>query len=227
MTTALRTFAIAIALVAVLLCGLILPAGMALADSTPIILLSGKTTEDDITVDVILRGNEGISSMLLSLEYDRERLVLVGLEQGDALATLDLVTTNVEGPDGYAVYPFLFSWMGDANDKTNDTMLTLHFAPVGNAQGEAYVTFGYTRDRDVNYIDDAGELRTCNLMVDTLHVNFADEATTIANEIEVDDAPAKSDNVGLVVGLTVGVAAVMALAVVLPLVWRKKHFSRP
>ena len=224
MKAAVRTIVSAILLVAILLCGLLLPAGTALADATPIILLSGKATDTDITVEVNLRGNEGISSMLLSLDYDRERLVLVGMEQGDALSTLDIVTTNVEGEAGYAVYPFVISWMGDANDNTNGKLLTLHFATVGaETQGKAYVTFTYQRDRDVNYIDE-GDLKTRNLLVDTLHVDLSrGKATEMTNEVRADDLAPKKDATALAVGLSLGGAAVVALAIGLPLLWRKKN----
>ena len=216
----LRSVGIIIVLLAVLLCGL-MPAGAALADSTPVVLLSGKTTDAEITVDVILRGNNGISGMLLNLEYDRTKLVLTGLDRGDALASLDLMTTNTKGAEGYAVYPFRLHWSGDANDSTNGKLLTLHFAPIADAEGDATVTFSYERNQDINHIE-AGELSTLNLMVDTLHVGLSkDNPPAISSEIEYEE-PAEKNVTGLAVGITVGVAVALALSIGLPIWWFKK-----
>ena len=221
--TKLRTTFIVITLLAVLLCGL-LPAGVALADVTPIVLLSGKAEDNRVVVTVNLRNNEGISAMMLTLDYDRERLVLTGFEQGEALSTLDLVTTNVEGTAGYGADPFRFNWMGDDNDSSNGRLLTLYFAPVGDSEGKARVTFTYKRDTDVNYIE-AGDVRTRNLMMDTLQIDLSKgEVTDIVSDIDPATAsPAHDNTTALAVGLTLAGVTVVSLGIGLPLLWRKKH----
>ena len=224
----LRWISICIVLVAVLLCGLLLPAGVALADSTPVLLLAGKTTEDEVVVEVTLRNNEGISAMSLTLDYDREKLVLVGLEQGEeALSTLELITTNPQGPDGYAADPFVFNWLGDANDNSNGKLLTLRFAPVSdNVDGKAYVTFSYVRNQDVNYVEKGNPYpQTRNLIVDTLHVDLSNgKAVEMENEI-VDEIqePNKDNTTAVAVGVSLSGVPIIVLAIGLPLLWRKKH----
>lgn len=221
--TKLRTAFIVITLLAVLLCGL-LPAGVALADATPIVLLSGKVEDNRVVVTVNLRNNEGISAMMLTLDYDRDRLLLTGFEQGEALSTLDLVTTNVEGDAGYGADPFRFNWMGDGNDSSNGQLLTLYFAPVGDSEGKARVTFTYKRDTDVNYIEAGGNLRTRNLMMDTLQIDLSKgEVTDIVSTIDPAATPAEDNTTALAVGLTLAGVAIVSLAIGLPLLWRKKH----
>jgi len=218
----LRTFGICILLIAILLCAAIMPLQVAFAESTPVLLLSGKTEGDEIVVTVTLRNNEGISTMLLNLEYDRERLMFLGYKQEEALSDLDIIASA-----GVDVYPYVFTWSGDANDASNGKLLTLRFAAKEDASGQAFVRFSYGRDRDVNYYE-GGELKTRNLMIDTLRIELSSgEATSIVSynasegsAIEED----KKNKTGLVVGLAVGGSVGIVLIVGIPwLVVRKKR----
>lgn len=212
-------------LIAVLLCGLLLPAGVALADSTPILLLSGKTEGNEVVVEVTIRGNEGILAMNLTLDYDRERLVLTGFEKGEALATLDLMSTNTQTEEGYGVYPFVFNWFGEDNDATNGKLLTLHFAPIGESDGKARVSFTYNRNQGVTYIEAGTPApKTRNPLIDTLQIDLSKgKVTDIESEIEAEPSISSKDNNALAVGLTLSGVTVVALAIGLPLLWRKKH----
>lgn len=201
-----------------------LPAGTAFADSaTPTILLSGENYDGFIAVNVQLRGNDNLSALLLELKYDREKLVMTGFEQGDALSTLDLITTPTTGENGYGAYPFRFNWSGDDNDNSNGTLLTLYFKPLSaDVTGKAYVTFSYVKDRDVNYIDH-GELKTRNLMIDTLSIDLTDDEIEFETDENGDDGSAKKDNTGLIIGALSGTVVVIALAVGIPLILRKRR----
>ena len=208
-----------IAILAMLLCGLMIPAGVACADSSPILLLSGNTQDDEVVVTATLRDNNGISAMLLSLDYDTERLELKGISRGSALASLDLVTTNVEGPQGYAVYPFVLSWMGDANDASNGVLLTMRFRVKEGASGQANVTFSYTSGRDVNRYE-KGELKPVKLLTDILHIDLdKGKATSIESEETYRYNKAKDEayKKGVTIGLSVGVPIMVALIVLVPL----------
>jgi len=216
----LRSIGICILLVAILLCTA-LPVQAALAESTPVLLLSGKSEGDEIVVTVTLRNNDGISTMLLNLEYDRERLTFIGYQEGEALPSLDIVSSANND-----VYPYVLTWSGDDNDASDGKLLTLRFTVKENADGQAFVRFTYVRDRDVNYYE-GGELKTRNLMTDTLRIDLASgEATAIVS----DNAGAvalpeeKEKKTALVVGLTVGGTVVILLVVLVPwLVVRRKR----
>ena len=217
----LRSIGICILLVAILLCLATTPMQAAFAENTPVLLLSGKTEGDEIVVTVTLRNNDGISAMLLNLEYDRERLTFIGYQEGEALPSLDIVSSANND-----VYPYVLTWSGDDNDASDGKLLTLRFTVKENADGQAFVRFTYVRDRDVNYYE-GGELKTRNLMTDTLRIDLASgEATAIVS----DNAGAvalpeeKEKKTALVVGLTVGGTVVILLVVLVPwLVVRRKR----
>ena len=202
-----------------LLCGTIGSAGVAYADTNPVILLSGKNVDGEIVVEVNLKNNEGISAMNLSLEYDTDRIVLTGLERGDALSTLDLITTNTDTETGYAVYPFKLNWFGEDNDATNGKMLTLHFVPISeDVTGKARVTFSYTRGQDVNYLDDT-ELRTRNLLIDvlTFEVSQGQAEEFVHNETlgEDDDNKSTALAIGLAIGGTTAIVTISGIPMIL------------
>lgn len=193
----------------------------AFAESTPVLLLSGKTEGNEIVVTATLKNNDGISEMHLELMYDRELITLVGCEQGDALADLDLLPSG-----NYDVYPFGLTWSGEGNDDSDGKLLTLRFKAKEGANGQAFVNFAYGRDRDVVY-SEGGDLKTRNLMTDTLRIDLSSgEATAIVSEnsetgnIDAED----KKNTGMIVGLAVGGAVVIVLVVLVPwLVVRKKR----
>ena len=204
----------------ILLC-MALPMQAAFAESTPVLLLSGKTEGNEIVVTATLKNNDGISTMLLNLEYDRDLLTFTGYQEGDALSSLDMIASG-----NYDVYPYVLTWSGDDNDASNGTLLTLHFTAKEKANGQAFVKFSYKRNQDINYFE-SGELMTRNLMTDTLRIDLSSgEATAIVSEnseagnIDAED----KKNTGMIVGLAVGGAVVIVLVVLVPwLVVRKKR----
>ena len=222
MTKVLRATAIVIAILAVLLCGLIIPAEVATADSNPVLLLSGNNQNGEVVVTATLRDNEGISGMLLTLEYNTDKMVLTNCQVGTALSTLDFMPTNVDTEQGYAAYPFSFMWSGDANDSSNGLLLTMHFKVLDGVDGDAHVTFTYTTNQDVNYIDDKKELRTRNLIVDTLRINLSQgEATAFTSEKshlynKSSSSKEQVNKTAVTVGLSVGVPIMVALIILVP-----------
>ena len=217
----LRSVGICILLVAILLC-LATPMQAAFAESTPVLLLSGKTEGNEIVVTATLKNNDGISAMLLNLEYDKDLLTFTGYQEGDALSSLDMIASG-----DYSVYPYVFTWSGDDNDASNGTLLTLHFTAKEKANGQAFVKFTYGRDRDVNYYE-GGEVLTRNLLTDSLRIELSSgEATSIVTDSS-DEAilpeEEKKSNTALVVGLAVGGSVGIVLVVGIPwLVVRKKR----
>ncbi len=213
-----RSLGICILLFAILVC-MALPVQVAFAEATPVLLLSGKTEEGEAVVTATLRNNEGIAAMLLNLEYDKDKLTLVECKQEQALSDLDMLPSG-----SYDVYPYVISWSGDSNDLSNGKLLTLRFAIKEDADGEAFVRFTYTRDRDVNYYV-GGELKTRNLMADSLRIDLtAGEATAYVSDNVGAQAMAekKDGNVPLVVGLSVGGTFVVVAAIIIPWIIAKR-----
>lgn len=217
----MRNLFVCILLVAVIAC-LGVPMQAAFAESTPVLLLSGKTEGNEIVVPATLKNNNGISAMLLNLEYDRDLLTFTGYQEGDALSSLDMIASG-----NYNVYPYVFTWSGDDNDASNGTLLTLHFTAKEKANGQAFVKFSYKRNQDINYYE-SGELMTRNLMTDTLRIDLSSgEATAIVSENTETSSIAeeeKKSNTALIVGLAVGGSVAIMLVIGIPwLVVRKKR----
>ncbi|HAE88389.1 MAG TPA: hypothetical protein DCG79_00790 [Clostridiales bacterium] len=208
----LRSLGCIVLFVAILVC-MALPVQVTLAEATPVLLLSGKMENGEAVVTATLRNNEGISEMLLNLEYDREKLTLAECKQEQALSGLEMLPSG-----SYDIYPYAISWSGDANDSSVGKLLTLRFSVKDGAEGDAFVRFTYKRDRDVVYRA-GGEYKTRNLMADTLTIKLASgEATEFVSDNVGADAlsPQKESNVALVAGLSVGGAVVIVLAITIP-----------
>ncbi len=187
----------------------------AAGDNTIILFECAEKTENTVKIDVNLRENSGLYSMLLTLKYDRNALILTDVAYGSALSSLDPLSSG-----DYSTTPYKISYMG--TERENDTsigkMMTLTFAVNGNAKdGEYLVTFGYTKDQDVTYLKD-GKIQTKNLIIDGAKI------TLVGNEIENiqteqnDEVPGepKNDAIGWIIGGSVfGVASISVLVVLI------------
>ena len=155
----------------------------------------------------------GVEHLVIELAFMSRYFQSSLLSGGDAI------------PSGsYDVYPYVICWSGDSNDLSNGKLLTLRFAIKEDADGEAFVRFTYTRDRDINYYV-GGELKTRNLMADSLKIDLtAGEATAYVSDNVGAQAMAekKDGNVPLVVGLSVGGTFVVVAAIIIPWIIAKR-----
>ncbi len=108
-------------------------------------------------VDVNVTANSGLAGLILTLEYDRTALELVGFERGDAFGALQFTHTNNE--DGFGAEPFKFYWENAVNTYDLGTIVTLQFHMNGNAAADVYdVTVTYDETSDATYFTPEGEL---------------------------------------------------------------------
>ena len=106
--------------------------------------MTAKRNGSKVDVTVRLEKNCGINAMTLTLAYDTDVLTLTGLDEGKALASLDLMTTNTKTEKGYAVTPFKFNYLNaNQNDTSTGVMFTLHFSVKKNAKGNTTVGLKY------------------------------------------------------------------------------------
>lgn len=128
----------------------------------------------ELEVDVIVEENAGVCGMLLSLVYDTSALTLTGLEYGTALSSLSPIHTNTDTPDGYAVYPFKLTYLGEVNDTSTGRMMTLRFRVNEDAANGVYtIALQHERDRDVTYLSD-GQIHTKNLLISDATVTISE-----------------------------------------------------
>ncbi len=106
--------------------------------------MSGALKSGKVDVTVRLNKNCGINAMDLTLDYDTKALTLTGLDEGSALKSLDLMTTNTATEKGYSITPFKFSYLNaNQNDTSTGVMFTLHFSVKKGASGNTTVGLKY------------------------------------------------------------------------------------
>lgn len=98
-------------------------------DYTPLITVESKTVHRGQTFEIAVNisGNQGLTALYLSLEYDSSVMQLTGFNRGNALNGLTLTTDNTAGETGYAGVPFNLSWADETPDNSNGTIITLVF----------------------------------------------------------------------------------------------------
>ena len=119
--------------------------------------MSAKVDKTKVDVTVRLKENCGINAMDLVLDYDTKVLTLTGVDEGTALKSLDLITTNTNTEKGYSITPFKFSYLNaNKNDTSTGTMFTLHFSVKKNADvKKTTVGLKYTKG-DITSLTDKG-----------------------------------------------------------------------
>ena len=118
--------------------------------------LTGTVKNGKVDVTVRLNKNCGINAMDLILQYDTKLLTLTGMDEGSALKSLDLMTTNTATEKGYSVTPFKFSYLNaNKNDTSTGVMFTLHFSVKKGASGSTTVGIKYN-DGNIKSLTDDG-----------------------------------------------------------------------
>ena len=150
----------------------------AAGEGNTVLVMKGKENVDnqEIEINVTVEENAGVNSMLLSLVYDTSVFTLTDLEYGPAFASLTPINTNPETEEGYGIYPFKFSYLGEENDTSTGHMMTLRFRIKDGAPDGAYtITLQHQRDRDVTYLDE-DEILTKNLLIDSARIVLSENA---------------------------------------------------
>ncbi len=197
----------------------------AAGNNTVILFEGAEKNENTVKIDVNVRENTGIYSMLLTLNYDREALVLTDVAYGSALASLNPVSSGK-----YDTNPYKISYVGAAkeNDTSIGKMMTLTFTVNDNAaDGEYLVTFGYEKNRDVLYLKN-GQIQTKNLIIDgakiTLAGNAIEDVQTVQNNGTTDEP--KNNAIGWIIGGSILGVAIISVSVVLIIRKRKRKWVK-
>lgn len=153
------------------------------ADKNTVIILEGaKQSEKQVTVDVTVKENSGIYSMLLGIEYDNTVMTLTNVEHGTALQSLEPLASG-----SYSVYPYKVTYLGtnDENDYSTGKLMTLTFTIKENVpDGKYLVKLAYEKNKDVTYLQNK-DFPTKNLVVNDVEVtlleNKVENVTTVEN----------------------------------------------
>lgn len=119
---------------------------------------------ETVNVDLTLSDNPGIIAALFELEYDRDRLTLVGAEDKG------LIPGAVFG-ESFESYPYIMLWNNASmtDFTSNGTLVTLTFRVLENAKGgNAHITLSYNPDDVFNAELDNVEIHINNGFVNVL-----------------------------------------------------------
>lgn len=153
-----------------------------------VITMSGENKEQDIIVKASLRKNTGINGITTEISYDTSVMTLTNVERGEALSTLEYMTTNVETEKGYAITPFIINWSGDKNDDSSGLLITMHFVIKEGASDGEYRVALKTEKNTVTYIDEG--VKTKSALIDGVKIYIKGNAV----EKIVDEAPNEDED---------------------------------
>lgn len=185
-----------------------------------VIVLSPTVTENEITVEAVLRQNTALTGLTVEVDYDSNAMTLKNVERGTALSSLEYMTTN---PDkGYDVMPFKINWSGEKNDPSTGTILKLYFAiKEGAADGEYTIALKTSGNKSATYIE-GNEIGTKNVLIDSAKIRIENNVPTAVISDESGKENEKKPNIALIVSLSVVCPVVFAGAVVTVIVLKKK-----
>ena len=159
---------------------------LAAEEGNTVLVMKGRENADtqEIEIDVMVEENAGVCGMLLSLEYDTSVFTLTGVEFGTACSSLFPMHTNAETEQGYGIYPFKITYLGEQNDTSTGLMMTLRFCVKDHAPDGSYtISLQHERDKDVTYLKDR-EIKTKNLLIDAAKITISGNQIT-----DVDTVP--------------------------------------
>ena len=153
---------------------------LAAEEGNTVLVMKGRenTETQEIEIDVTVEENTGVCGMLLTLVYDTSVFTLTGLEYGTAFSSLSPIHTNTETDEGYGIYPFKITYLGEENDTSIGKMMTLRFSVKDNVPDGSYtITLKHDRDKDVTYLKN-NEILTKNLLIDGARVTLSENKIT-------------------------------------------------
>ena len=133
-----------------------------------IITLSGESNEQGIVVKAFLRQNTGLNGMTLEISYDNSMMQLRNLERGEALSTLDYMTTNIHTEQGYAITPFKINYSGDKNDDSTGLLFVMEFKINESVVDGEYLVTLKSDKSTVSYVDEG--MKTKSALIDGVKI---------------------------------------------------------
>lgn len=145
---------------------------------------------DDVDVPITIEDNPGMVAMLLSLEYDTDKLQLTGVTDGSIFGSGSALFGR-----NYAQVPYRLLWEDGSvhsNYEENGTLATLHFHVLESADhGDTTITLQYAQEStfDVDFNEIPLELHDGQLTIEqsespplTPAVKIEDGQTVIAGD---------------------------------------------
>ncbi len=174
-----------------------------------VIVLSGETDGEKVSVNAVLIQNTGLNGLTLEISYDTDAMTLINVEKGAALSSLEYMTTNVDTEQGYGIIPFKINWSGDENDASTGRLFNMEFSVKDNIQDGKYtVTLKAEKNKSATYILD-GDAHTKNVLINGVQVEIKGSKPQSVEE----ETTGNNSNILLWVSVSVAVLAVSGLVV--------------
>jgi len=211
-------------------CGFTSPTKKAFAaniSDNSVIILSGSVNEQNkLVIQANLQVNTGIAGMTLELSYNKFAMVLSNVVLGQALASLEPITTNTQTEQGYSITPFKFNYLSTnkQNDFSTGELFTLTFDLFDSIRDGSYrVSLKYEKNKDVNYYEN-GNVKTKNLYIDNAEIQIKNNSVTDIKSVGEDE----QNNNFLIIALCIAIPAVIAsgILVAIRLFKRKRNWKR-
>ncbi len=192
----------------------------AAGNNTVIVFEGAKQEQNKVTIDVSVKENSGVYSMLLTLDYDISVFTLESLTFGEALSALEPVPSK-----DYSIVPYKISFLGKnkSNDFSTGKMMTLTFIVNENAEdGDYYITFDYAKKRDVTYLS-GDEIKTKNLIISGAKITLQDcgvKEVITANKEQNENS---GGLVSVIIAASVAVVCIGVLAAIIIIRKRRSH----
>lgn len=175
-----------------------------------VIALSGDTDGEIVSVDAYLMQNTGLNGLTVEISYDVNAMTLVDIEKGEALSSLNMMTTNIDTEKGYGITPFVVNWSGDENDDSNGLLFTMKFSVKDNVNDGKYaVTLKVNKKGGASYILD-GDAASKNVLVSGVQVEIKGNKPTAV--VENSKTKKRSDAL-LWISISVAVVSVITLII--------------
>lgn len=184
----------------------------------PVMVMSATLSGDEVTVYAILRQNTGIMGMTLEIEYDATAMTLTKVERGEALSSLEYMTTNINTAEGYAKKPFVLNWSGEKNDSSAGTIVRMTFRMKESvADGEYDITLK-PDEGIVAYWDK--DVKSKNILIDGAKIKVVNNVAEVVLK-ETDEG--EEVDLALVISLSVVGGVLFAGSVVAVILVLKKY----
>lgn len=168
-------------------------------DYTPVVTVENKTVHrgQAFELNVDLSGNEGLISMLLTLDYDDTAMKLTNIRKGSALDSMTFTVSNVEGEWGYDIKPLNMLWDGRNQDVSNGTIVTFVFESYSTAEiGDYPVTLTFDKGNTNSAYQTPIDIEIVNGVVTLIKGEFSakyrdwDGTILFEKDYNADDIPA-------------------------------------
>lgn len=120
------------------------------ASETPVVRVENMTvytTEDMVSVPIILDNNSGFVSLGIEIEYDESKLNLISVSNNTS------IVANFMAAKSYDTIPYNMSWLSADEVLYSGTIAVLNFKVLNSNEEYTPIKIGFYKGRNGDYVD--------------------------------------------------------------------------